>query len=262
MEKALDNSLRFDVITIFPQIFSAVTEYGITGRAFRNQKAILNLVDPRQFAENAYQSVDDRPYGGGPGMVMMADPLEKAVLSVRQLRQAAGYSQGPVVLMSPQGKRLQESVVMRFLANRGAILIAGRYEGIDQRFINQMVDEEISVGDYVLSGGELPAMTVIDAVVRRMAGVMGDDLSAIEESFVERLLDYPLFTRSTHWNTVDVPEVLLSGHSRRIQIWRRQMQLGKTWLERPDLLQKYALTEEEKQWLQAFRRTLKARYRL
>ena len=255
-------SLRFDVITIFPDMFSAVMHYGVTGRAFQRRSALLNLIDPRAFADNAYRSVDDRPYGGGPGMVMMADPLEKAVVAAKQARLAAGCYGGKVVLMSPRGTMLQDTLVKQLLADGGAILVACRYEGVDQRFTDHVTDMEISVGDYVLSGGELPAMAVIDAVVRQMPGALGDSLSAVEESFVERLLDYPQFTRSRQRGEREVPDVLLSGHHRRIQAWRRQMQLGETWLRRPDMLQKQWLTPEEKNELQNFRKMLKARYRL
>ena len=255
-------SLRFDVVTIFPNMFSVVMRDGVTGRAFQRRVATLNLIDPRAFAENAYRSVDDRPYGGGPGMVMMADPLGKAVAAAQQARMAEGHHKGMVILMSPRGKPLHDALVKHLLDCRGAILITCRYEGVDQRFIDRAVDLEVSVGDYVLSGGELPAMTVIDAVVRQAPGVLGDCLSAVEESFVERLLDYPQFTRSRQWGEQDVPEVLLSGHHRNIQAWRRQMQLGHTWLRRPDLLQKQWLTDEEKSKLQDFRNALKARYRL
>lgn len=242
--------IRFDVVTLFPEMFAAITESGISGRARDNGLWSLGLWNPREFTTDNYRTIDDRPYGGGPGMVMMAEPLEKALDAV----QAAGG--GEVIYLSPQGRRLDHPKVME-LAGRGAVtLLCGRYEGVDERLLARRVKEELSIGDFVLSGGELAAMTVIDAVVRQLPGALGDGASALEESFATGLLDCPQYTRPEAWPAGGerVPEVLLSGHHGNIRRWRLKQALGRTWRRRPDLLAARKLGEEEKTLLEEFQR--------
>lgn len=244
--------IRFDVVTLFPEMFAAVTHSGITSRAMEAGLWSLGVWNPRDFTTDNHRTVDDRPYGGGPGMVMMAEPLEKALDAV----QAAGG--GRVIFLSPQGGKLDHAKVME-LAGRGAVtLLCGRYEGVDERLLRRRVDEELSIGDYVLSGGELAAMTVIDAVVRQLPGALGDGASAIEESFVEGLLDCPQYTRPEVWPAGSagerVPEILLSGHHENIRRWRLKQALGRTSLRRPDLLAARKLNEEERKLLDEFQR--------
>lgn len=229
--------MRFDVLTVFPAMFAAVTESGITRRAFEEGRAALRTWNPRDFTTDNYRTVDDRPYGGGPGMVMLAEPLEQALQAALASRQAAGVERGPVVLMSPQGRPLAHEKVMQFAAGAGPVLVCGRYEAIDQRFIDAHVDEEVSLGDFVLSGGEIAAMAVIDAVVRQLPGVLNDALSAAQDSFVEGLLDCPHYTRPEDWQGRRVPDVLLSGHHVNIARWRREQALRATWKKRPDLIE-------------------------
>ncbi len=225
-------SLRFDAITLFPDMFEAVARYGITGRARERGLWSLRCWNPRDFATDAYRSVDDRPYGGGPGMVMLAQPLADAIAAAR--RDAPG--ERPVIALSPQGKPLDDRRVRELAGGAGAILLAGRYEAIDQRLLDRHVDEEIAVGDFVVSGGELPAMMLIDAVVRQLPGAMNDPRSAACDSFAEDLLDCPHYTRPEVFEGVPVPEVLMSGHHARIARWRREQALRATLLRRPELL--------------------------
>ena len=244
--------IRFDVVTLFPEMFAAVTHSGITSRALEGGLWSLQLWNPRDFTRDNHRTVDDRPYGGGPGMVMMAEPLERALAAAKE---AGG---GRVVYLSPQGRRLDHRKVME-LAGHGALtLLCGRYEGVDERLLRRRVDEELSIGDYVLSGGELAAMTVIDAVVRQLPGALGDGASAIEESFVEGLLDCPQYTRPEVWPAGEggerIPEVLLSGHHENIRRWRLKQALGRTWLRRPDLLAARKLNDEERGLLDEFQR--------
>ena len=260
---SLDNkqpALRFDVITLFAEMFSAVSDYGITARSLATDTVSLQLTDLRDFSDNSYRNVDDRPYGGGPGMLIMLDPLIKAVNEVSVQRKAVGFSEKPVILLSPQGKPLSDQMVKKLYAAGGATLIAGRYEGIDQRFIDEFVDLEISIGDYVLSGGELPAMVLIDAVIRMMPEALGCSQSAVEESFVDGLLDHPQYTRSSTRMTDKVPDVLLSGNHEHIEAWRLSERLIKTWLFRPDLLEKRFLTPAEKQMLNEYQQMLTKHY--
>ncbi|MBX3590779.1 MAG: tRNA (guanosine(37)-N1)-methyltransferase TrmD [Burkholderiaceae bacterium] len=224
--------MRFDAITIFPEMFEAVTRYGITGRAHERGLWSLACWNPRDFATDAYRSVDDRPYGGGPGMVMLAQTLADAIAAAR----AAGPGGRPVIAMSPQGRPLDDRRVRELATGAGAILLAGRYEAIDQRLIDRYVDEEIAIGDFVVSGGELPAMMLIDAVVRQMPGAMNDARSAACDSFADGLLDCPHYTRPEVFEGVPVPEVLLSGHHARIERWRREQALRATLLRRPELI--------------------------
>lgn len=240
--------IRFDVVTLFPEMFAAVARCGVTARALEAGLWRLATWNPRDFTTDSYRSVDDRPYGGGPGMVMMAEPIERAL----DAAQAAGA--GPVLYLSPQGARLDHRKVMELAARPAVTLLCGRYEGVDERLLRRRVHEELSLGDFVLSGGEIAAMAVMDAVVRQLPGALGDEASAIEESFATGLLDCPQYTRPEVYRGERVPEVLLSGHHENIRRWRLKQALGRTWLRRPDLLAARALSEEEAQLLEEFRR--------
>jgi tRNA (guanine37-N1)-methyltransferase len=245
---------RFDVVTLFPEMFEAVTECGVTGRARERKLFELALWNPRNFAANSYRTVDDRPYGGGPGMVMMVEPLEKALSAARQRQESAGVRQTRLVYLSPQGKLLKHQRVMELSALPGLVLLAGRYEGVDERLIERAVDEEISIGDYVLSGGELAAMVLIDCIVRQLPGALGDADSAIQESFAGGLLDCPHYTRPEVHEGAAVPPVLLSGNHGEIARWRLKQSLGRTWKRRPDLLDARALSAEERALLEEYKR--------
>lgn len=249
--------IRFDCITLFPEMFEAVTGSGITQRAHDRGLWGLGLWNPRDFTSDNYRTVDDRPYGGGPGMVMLAEPLEKTIAAAKNA--AAGEAR--VIHLSPQGARLDEERVMRLAEQQRVILLCSRYEGVDERLIARCVDEELSIGDYVISGGELAAMVVIDAVVRRLPGALGDERSAVEESFGgdgTGLLDCPQYTRPERYGDSDVPPVLLSGHHAQIARWRMKQALGRTWMRRPDLMEKrigrHGLSELELGLLEEFRR--------
>jgi len=237
-------TFRFDVITLFPEIFAAVTGAGITRRALERGLWQLAAWNPRDWAENAYRTVDDRPFGGGPGMVMMPGPLEKAVAAAKEARGG-----GRVIYLSPQGSPLTHRRVCEVAATDGAILLCGRYEGVDERLIGRCVDEEISLGDFVLSGGEIAAMALIDACVRQLPGALNDDASAVEESFVAGLLDCPHYTRPEVYEGMPVPAVLLSGHHENIRRWRLKQALARTRKRRPDLLTCRTLSAEEAQLL-------------
>jgi tRNA (guanine37-N1)-methyltransferase len=245
---------QFDVVTLFPEMFDALTASGVTGRARERKLFELVLWNPREFAQNSYRTVDDRPYGGGPGMVMMAEPLEKALHAARQRQKSAGAKQTRVVYLSPQGRLLNHQRVMELAGLQGLVLLAGRYEGVDERLVGSVVDEEISIGDYVLSGGELAAMVLMDAIVRQMPGALGDAESASQDSFVNGLLDCPHYTRPEVHGGVSVPPVLLSGNHAVIARWRLKQALGRTWRRRPDLLEKRALTDDERALLDEFKR--------
>jgi tRNA (guanine37-N1)-methyltransferase len=245
---------QFDVVTLFPEMFDALTASGVTGRARERKLFELVLWNPREFAANSYRTVDDRPYGGGPGMVMMAEPLEKALHAARQRQKSAGAKQTRVVYLSPQGRLLNHQRVMELAGLQGLVLLAGRYEGVDERLVGSVVDEEISIGDYVLSGGELAAMVLMDAIVRQMPGALGDAESASQDSFVNGLLDCPHYTRPEVHGGVSVPPVLLSGNHAVIARWRLKQALGRTWRRRPDLLEKRALTDDERALLDEFKR--------
>ncbi|NBS58187.1 MAG: tRNA (guanosine(37)-N1)-methyltransferase TrmD [Betaproteobacteria bacterium] len=240
--------MRFDAITLFPEMFAAVTQSGITSRALEKGLWQFNAWNPRDFTTDNYRTIDDRPYGGGPGMVMLAEPLEKAIAAVK----AAGG--GRVIYLSPQGARLDHKKVMSLAAEPALTLLCGRYEGIDERLIEKCVDEEVSVGDYVLSGGELAAMVLVDAVVRQLPGALGDGQSAVEESFAAGLLDCPQYTRPEVWSGEKVPDVLMSGHHEWIRRWRLKQSLARSWKRRPDLVAGRDLTGEEKTLLEEFRR--------
>lgn len=240
--------MRVDVITLFPEMFAAISEYGITSRAVKHGLLQLNCWNPRAYTEDRHQTVDDRPFGGGPGMVMKVEPLERALADVRQ---AAG-DQAKVIYLSPQGRPLTQAGVQELAAAQSLILVAGRYEGIDERFIEAHVDEEWSVGDYVLSGGELPAMVLIDALTRLLPGALGHAGSAEEDSFSDGLLDCPHYTRPEVYAGKRVPDVLLSGNHEHIRRWRLQQSLGRTWERRADLLDCRSLSGEEKKLLEEY----------
>jgi len=242
--------MRIDVVSLFPPMFEAVSGYGITGRAVKNGLLTLRVWNPRDFTEDKYRTVDDRPYGGGPGMVMMAEPLAKAIAAARR-EQPAGTK---VIYLSPQGRSLDHAGVLELSRRDGLILLAGRYEGIDERLLESEVDEEWSIGDYVLSGGELAAMAVIDAVTRQLPGALGDEESAQQDSFVAGLLDCGHYTRPETYAGRRVPDVLLSGDHEKIRRWRLKQALGRTWLRRPDLLKRARLDKEQKQLLEEFQR--------
>ena len=223
-------------------MFDAITEYGVTGRAIRNGLIEIQQWNPRDFTHDKHRTVDDRPYGGGPGMLMMVQPLRDAILAAKaQLGEDA-----KVIYLSPQGRKLSQSGVRELSQSNKLILIAGRYEGIDERIIQSLVDEEWSVGDYVLSGGELPAMTLIDAVARFVPGVLGHEQSAEQDSFSDGLLDCPHYTRPEVLDGESVPKVLLSGNHEHIRRWRLEQSLERTWTRRPELLTDLALTAEQK----------------
>lgn len=245
--------MYFAVISIFPEMFSAIREFGITGRAITQQQAHLDCINPRDFALGNYRRVDERPFGGGPGMVMMAEPLAKAIDEAKRRSVAFGCREGldycPVVYLSPQGKTLAEPQVVDFSQLDGMILLCGRYEGIDERLLQAYVDVEVSLGDYVLSGGELAAMVVMDSVIRRLPNVMGDDKSAEQDSFVDGLLDCPHFTKPYEFAGRSVPDVLLSGHHGNIAKWRFCQQVARTQARRPDLWQEFRPTPEQLLWL-------------
>ena len=238
--------MRFDVITLFPEMLGAITQHGITRRAAEQGKFVLTTWNPRDFTTDNYRTIDDRPYGGGPGMVMLAEPLEKSIRAAKQSQLQAGITKSCVIHLSPQGRSLTHEVVMELLErDEGLILLASRYEGVDERLIRQQVDEELSIGDYVLSGGELAAMVLIDSLVRQIPGVLGDAASAQQDSFVKGLLDCPHYTRPEVYNGESVPEVLMSGHHAEIEKWRLKQGLGRTWQRRPELLAQRQLTKQE-----------------
>ena len=246
--------MRFDVISLFPEMFDAITKFGITSRAIERKIYSVNVINPRDFTQDNHKTVDDRPYGGGPGMVMLAEPLAKAVEMTKQQQLALGIKPH-VIHLSPRGDALNHQKVMQLSQKQGLILLASRYEGVDERLISATVDEEISIGDYVLSGGELPAMALIDALVRQLPGVLGDADSAVEDSFVNGLLDYPHYTRPEVLfldgnKEQKVPEVLLSGNHAKIREWRLKQSLLLTRAKRPDLLAARSLTKEEARLLQ------------
>ncbi|HZX30020.1 MAG TPA: tRNA (guanosine(37)-N1)-methyltransferase TrmD [Rhodocyclaceae bacterium] len=242
--------IQFDCVTIFPEMFAAVTQCGITRRALEDGRWGWHGWNPRDFAENAWRTVDDRPYGGGPGMVMQPGPLEKAIAAAKERQREAGSARSRVIYLSPQGRPLTHERVMELATgDEGLILLCGRYEGVDERLIERCVDEEVSIGDFVLSGGELPAMALIDAIVRQLPGVLNDAASAVEDSFVAGLLDCPHYTRPEVYEGQGVPEVLLSGNHERIRRWRLKQSLARTRKRRPDLLAHRALSAEETQLL-------------
>ncbi|MGH8279700.1 MAG: tRNA (guanosine(37)-N1)-methyltransferase TrmD [Gammaproteobacteria bacterium] len=242
--------MRIDVVTLFPEMVRALLGFGVTGRAAERGVIRVGTWNPRNYAGDARGTVDDRPFGGGPGMVMKVEPLRTAV---RAARQAAG-AEARVVFLTPQGRRFDEAEAQRLAGLPAVVLVAGRYEGVDERFVAHEVDAELSIGDYVLSGGELAALVVIDAVARLLPGALGDEASAAEDSFMRGLLDYPHYTRPEDLDGERVPPVLLSGDHAAIGRWRHQQALGRTWQRRRELLERRGLTVEERALLDEFLR--------
>ena len=242
--------MRIAVVSLFPEMFEAVSAYGVTGRAVAQGQLDLRLSNPRDYTTDRHRTVDDRPYGGGPGMLMKVEPLEAAIAAARE---QVGEG-GRVVYLSPQGRRFDHAKALEFAALDSLVLVAGRYEGVDERLLEAEVDEELSIGDYVLSGGEVAAMVVIDAVSRQLPGVLGHEQSAEQDSFAEGLLDCPHYTRPEAYGQRRVPEVLLSGNHEAIRRWRLKQSLGRTFERRPDLLEQRTLTSEEEELLAEYRR--------
>ncbi|MGV2288990.1 tRNA (guanosine(37)-N1)-methyltransferase TrmD [Trinickia sp. YCB016] len=253
MIEPTERAVQFDVVSLFPDMFRALTDWGITSRAAKQGRFGLRTWNPRDFTTDNYRTVDDRPYGGGPGMVMLAKPLEAAIGAAKAAQAEQGIAGTRVVMMSPQGARLDHDRVMRFAQEPGLVLLCGRYEAIDQRLLDRCVDEEVSLGDFVLSGGELPAMALMDAVVRQLPGVLNDAQSAVQDSFVDGLLDCPHYTRPEEYDGVRVPDVLLGGHHAEIEQWRRREALRNTFAKRPDLIERARrnkmLSRADEAWL-------------
>jgi tRNA (guanine37-N1)-methyltransferase len=240
--------MRIEVVTLFPPLVEAGLAAGVLGRAVTKGRVRIGFENPRSHAEDAHRTVDDRPFGGGPGMVLKAEPLARAVAAVKGRLPA----HAPVIGLSAQGRLFDQGAARRLSDLPGFALVAGRYEGIDQRVTDALVDEELSIGDYVLSGGEFPALIVIDAVVRLLPGVLGDEASALEDSFGEGLLDWPHYTRPDVWDGRPVPPVLLGGNHAAIRRWRLMQALGRTWQRRPDLLARRGMTPEEQSLLEEY----------
>ncbi|MBI4006346.1 MAG: tRNA (guanosine(37)-N1)-methyltransferase TrmD [Gammaproteobacteria bacterium] len=247
--------MRIAVITLFPEMFDAVTKYGITSRAVKNGLIQVQTWNPRDYTEDKHRTVDDRPYGGGPGMVMLAEPLCAAIRAARKTMSR----HVKVIHLSPQGRRLDQSGVRELAAREQLILIAGRYEGIDERVIEAEVDEEWSIGDYVLSGGELAAMVLIDVLTRTLPGALGHDDSAREDSFFDGLLDYPHYTRPEEVDGRRIPDILLSGNHEQIRRWRLKQALGRTWLRRPELIEAVKLDRDQQALLDEFKNEWRTR---
>ena len=241
--------MRFDVVTLFPEMITAAASYGVTGRAIERRIVSLSVWNPRDYTHDKHKTVDDRPYGGGPGMVMKYQPLHDAVKSAKE----AGSETAKVVYLSPQGKQITQALLSEACDFSQLILVAGRYEGVDERFVEMDCDDEWSIGDYVISGGELAALIVIDAVTRLLPGVLGDEESALQDSHMNDLLDYPHFTRPEQLEGHSVPKVLLSGNHADIEQWRMKQALGRTWQRRPDLLKKKNLSAVQENLLQQFK---------
>ncbi len=236
----------FDILTLFPAMFKSPLEHSIIGRAIKKQLVEVNLIDIRDFTRDKHQVTDDYSYGGGAGMVMKIEPIYRAVEMVRDKRPA----DTPVILLSPQGERLNQDLVKKYNNYPGLIMICGRYEGVDERVRDRVVDHEVSIGDYVLTGGEIPAMVMIDALTRMQPSALGDEQSKIEDSFYKGLLDYPHYTRPRSYKGMDVPDILLSGDHARIKKWRSKQALKRTLLRRPDLLSKKELTGKQQKLLE------------
>ncbi|WP_299022095.1 tRNA (guanosine(37)-N1)-methyltransferase TrmD [uncultured Photobacterium sp.] len=246
--------MKVGIISLFPDMFNAITNFGVTGQAVKKGLLSVETWNPRDFTHDKHRTVDDRPYGGGPGMLMMVQPLRDAIHAAKQ----SVEGQAKVIYLSPQGRKLDQAGVEELAQNENLILICGRYEGVDERIIQQEVDEEWSIGDFVLTGGELPAMTLVDAVVRFVPGVLGDFASAEEDSFANGLLDCPHYTRPEMLDGQEVPKVLLSGNHKDISRWRLKQSLGRTWLRRPELLENLALTDDQEFLLAEFIREYRA----
>jgi len=245
--------MHFGLVTLFPEMFDIVERSGVVGSALKDGLISLETWNPREFTEDRHRTVDDRPYGGGPGMLMKVKPLQDAIRAAKNsVIKANADSRLLTVYLSPQGERLDHQMVVELAGYDSIVCVSGRYEGVDERLIKSEIDKEISIGDYVLSGGELASMVLIDAVSRMIPEVLGHADSADEDSFVSGLLYYPHYTRPDSIGGDDVPEVLLSGNHEKIRIWRLKQSLGRTWLRRPDLLEKLSLDEEQQCLLQEF----------
>jgi len=239
--------MRAAIVTLFPDMFAAITEYGVTGRAIRDGLVDLAFWNPRDFTRDRHRTVDDRPYGGGPGMLMKTEPAAEAIMAAK-----AALPSAKVIYLTPQGRVLDQAAINRLARQEALILLCGRYEGIDERVIESQVDEEWSLGDYVLSGGEVAAMACLDAIIRLQPGALGHEDSAEEDSFMQGLLDCPHYTRPEHYAGKSVPPVLLSGDHEAIRKWRLQQSLGRTWQRRPELLERMTLNDEQRALLDAF----------
>lgn len=237
--------MKIGIITLFPEMFKAITDFGVTGRALKQDLLQVQCWNPRDFTHDKHKTVDDRPYGGGPGMLMMVQPLRDAIHHAK----ATMGEKVKVIYLSPQGRKLDQAGVQELASNDKLVLVCGRYEGIDERLLETEIDEEWSIGDYVLTGGELPAMTLIDAVARFVPGVLGKQASAQEDSFAEGLLDCPHYTRPELLENLAVPPVLMSGNHEEIRKWRLKQSLQRTWQRRPELLEGLALTDEQRKLL-------------
>ena len=242
-------TMRFDIVTLFPEMVQETASWGVTGRAMELGLVELETWNPREYTYDRHRTVDDRPYGGGPGMVMKVEPLREAIRNAR----SACSEDALVVYLSPQGQQLNQSTVRRFSTLPRLVLVAGRYEGVDERLIKAEIDEEWSIGDYVLSGGELAALVVFDAVVRLLPGVLGHEESAIQDSYMDGLLDCPHYTRPEEVDGIRIPEILQSGNHEAIRRWRLKQSLGRTWLRRPDLLATRQLDVEQRKLLEEFK---------
>lgn len=240
--------MQVQVVTLFPGMVGTIAEYGVVGRAVERKIISLDCQNPRDFTDDVHRTVDDRPYGGGPGMVLKYAPVAAAIAAAREQLPAGS----PVICLSPQGATFDQALARRLAGLSGMVLLAGRYEGIDERLVESVVDEELSLGDFVLSGGEIAAMAVIDAVARLLPGVLGDEESALQDSFMEGLLDHPHYTRPEEIDGRRVPDVLLSGDHARIAKWRYQQALGRSFERRPDLLEKLDLSDEQQQLLHEY----------
>lgn len=240
--------MNIQVVTLFPEMFSAVSDNGVTGRAIQKGLVQLGTVNPRDYTDDRHNTVDDRPYGGGPGMVMMVEPLRAAIREAKSVLS----EKAKVIYLSPQGRKLDQAGLQSLVEHEELVLLCGRYEGIDERLIASEVDEEWSIGDYVISGGELAAMVLIDGVTRLVPGALGHEESAQQDSFMNGLLDTPHYTRPEVLDGVAVPDVLLSGHHKNIEAWRLKQALGRTWLRRPDMLEKLTLTKVQEDLLAEF----------
>ncbi|MEX0963475.1 MAG: tRNA (guanosine(37)-N1)-methyltransferase TrmD [Pseudohongiellaceae bacterium] len=247
--------MQLGIVTLFPEMFAAVTDYGISGRAVRSGLMNLEFFNPRDYTTDKHRTVDDKPFGGGPGMLMKTEPLMASIAAAREAvagRQIAGET-AKVIYLSPQGKPLRQDSIIDLARRESMVLLCGRYQGIDNRLVESEIDEEWSLGDFVISGGELAAMTLIDAMTRFQPGALGDEGSALEDSFTKGLLHCPEYTRPQSFDGKDVPDVLLSGDHEAIRKWRLKQSLGATWLKRPDLLQTIVLEREQEELLEQFK---------
>jgi tRNA (guanine37-N1)-methyltransferase len=248
-------ALQFGLVTLFPEMFDAFSKHGVSGRAVKNGLISVDCWNPRDFTHDKHRTVDDRPFGGGPGMLMKVQPLRDAIHAAK----AASEKPSKVIYMSPQGRKLDQQGAKELVSNERLIFVCGRYEGIDERLIETEIDEEWSLGDFVLSGGELAAMTFMDTISRLVPGVLGHEMSSVEDSFFDGLLDCPHYTRPEVLDNLGVPDVLLSGHHENVRRWRAKQAIGRTWLRRPDLLEGRQLTKEQLTLLSEFKSELSSR---